>query len=204
MATTYETLLTPATCVASDDDLYKSQGDVRQSPRWKSGLGKRSSGKTDLTSGTAPRDVGKGGPADPADTKKKKAKSSNVVKRAIHKIKKKKSTTHSSSSSQAPPSSGGDIDKTPPKIEDLGIDPRLLEKWMARKELKKQGAVAGEQQPGSRHAATLVVVGLSSGSVAWAKERIRSLSEAHGLALATCLVIAAVAIACTLVLTRCS
>ncbi|CAN0331631.1 unnamed protein product, partial [Hapterophycus canaliculatus] len=91
-----------------------------------------------------------------------------------------------------------------PQVEDLGIDPRLLEKWMARKELRKQGAVAGEHQLASRHAATLVVVGLSSGSLAWTKDRIRSLIQAHGVALAVCLVITAVAMACTLMLSRCS
>lgn len=117
-ATTYETLLTPATCVASDDEVCKSQGDARQSSRrWKGGLGKRSSQtkKLDLTTRTAPtlRKGGSnkdgGGPAEVTD--KKKAKSSNVVKRAIHKMKKKSNMRSSSSSSKVAASShGGEID----------------------------------------------------------------------------------------------
>ena len=75
---------------------------------------------------------------------------------------------------------------------------------MARKELKKQGEVAGEKPVNSRGAATLVVVGLSSGSVAWMKDRIRNLYQTNGVVLAACIVAVAVAIACALVVGRCS
>ena len=91
------------------------------------------------------------------------------------------------------------------QIEDLGIEPRLLEKWKERKELKKQAAAgAGGKPVTSRGAATLVVVGLSSGSLAWTKDRLRQWSRANGLVLAACIIAAAVAIACALVLRRCS
>ena len=90
------------------------------------------------------------------------------------------------------------------QIEELGIEPRLLEKWKERKELKKQAAGAGGKPATSRAAATLVVVGLSSGSLAWTKDRLRQWSRANGLVLAACIIAAAVAIACALILSRCS
>jgi len=74
---------------------------------------------------------------------------------------------------------------------------------MARKELKKQGTVAGEKPATSRRTATLVVVGLSSGSLAWTKDRIRNLCQANGVLLAALIVAPAVAIACALIVGLC-
>lgn len=95
------------------------------------------------------------------------------------------------------------LHETDTQIEELGIDPRLLEKWMARKELRKQGEVVGEK-PDATRTAKLLMKGLSSGSMVWTQERIRSWSRANGVVLAALIVAAAVAMACALILRRCS
>lgn len=91
-----------------------------------------------------------------------------------------------------------------PQIEDLGIDPRLLEKWMVRQELKKNATVTTEKQAASRGAATLVFVGLSSGALVWLEDRVRRWRESHGVVLAACIVAVAVGIACAVIVRRCA
>ncbi|CAM9537336.1 unnamed protein product [Ectocarpus fasciculatus] len=200
------TLLTPATCVASDDGMAMSPEGARHRGRWSGRFRKRSShNDLLLASKTPPPATSSSITSDPADIEKRGAKPSNIIKRAIHKINKKRRRSLPPSQPRSSSSRGAAVDEAPPKIDELGIDPRLLEKWMARKELKKQGAVAGGRPvSASRGTATLVVVGLSSGSLAWTKERIRTWSHSHGVLLALCVLIAAVAIACTLILSRCS
>ncbi|CAM9801827.1 unnamed protein product [Ectocarpus sp. 6 AP-2014] len=201
------TLLTPATCVASDDDMTMSPAGGRHRGRWSGRFGKRSSHKDLLlTSKTPPPATTSSVTSDPAaDIDKRRAKTPNIIKRAVHTINKKRRRSLPPSQSRPSSSRGAAVSEEPPKIDELGIDPRLLEKWKARKELKKQGAVAGGRPvSASRGTATLVMVGLSSGSLVWTKERIRTWSQAHGVLLALCVLIAAVAIACTLILSRCS
>eukprot|EP00752_Nemacystus_decipiens_P011356 g10090.t1 len=185
---THEALLTPATYVGSDDGMRSSpEASARNRGRWKGGLRGHSSASPQLVNS---KGVGNG----PHKVFKTKSKP-NVIKRAIHKIGKK---TKKSSSGTPPSSSSAGVDTTPPKIEELGIEPRLLEKWKERKELKKQAAGAGGKPATSRGTATLVVVGLSSGSLAWTKDRLRQWSQANGLVLAACIIAAAVAIAFTM------
>lgn len=90
------------------------------------------------------------------------------------------------------------------QIEDLGIDPRLLEKWMSRKELQKQLAAAGEAKPNSRGTAALIAIGLSKGSVSWVKDRLCRWKAANGIVLAACIVALAVGLACMVIVRRCS
>ena len=93
------------------------------------------------------------------------------------------------------------------KVEDLGIDPRLLEKWMARKEQKKQLVAAGTgQKPvvATRKTATVLLLGLSAGSVVWLKERALRWRKANGVVLAACIVAVAVGVACALIARRCA
>lgn len=109
----YETLLTPATCAASDEGKLTSPGGARYRGRWRGGLSKNSS-KRHLNAAN-------GGPkvvkvvADKAAEKRPAA--SNVVKRAMHKIS-KKTRRNSSPPSKPPPSAV--VDAAPPKVCAVG------------------------------------------------------------------------------------
>ncbi len=108
---TYETLLTPGTCAASDDGKIPSPEGERNRGRWKGGLSKSSSKRLGA-SGGGPKVV-KVVPGKAEKTKRPAASNVNVVKRAIHKISKK--TRRSSSTPFKPPPSAVD-DTAPPKV----------------------------------------------------------------------------------------
>lgn len=107
---TYETLLTPATYVASDDGMRSSPGaSARHRGGWKSGLRRQQSSPQLLNS------KAKASGVHPPKVLKKKPNTSNVIKRAIHKIG-KKARKSSSSSQPSPSSSSAGVDSTPPKV----------------------------------------------------------------------------------------
>jgi len=105
---TYETLLTPATCAASDDGKIMSPEGARNRGRWGGGLRKHSS-KRHLNASSGGPKVGK----VVADKAEKRPEASNVIKRAVHKIS-KKTRRHSTTPSKPPPSTV--IDAAPPKV----------------------------------------------------------------------------------------
>lgn len=104
---TYETLLTPATYVASDDGMRSSpEASARHRGRWNSGLRKQSSPQLLSSKG-----IGNGdGPHKGNKVVKNRP---NVIKRAMHKIGKK---ARKSSSGTPPPSASAGVDTTPPKV----------------------------------------------------------------------------------------
>lgn len=118
MMSTYETLLTPATYVASDDEVLSSpEAPTRHRGRWKSGLlRKKSSSPQLLNSKASGSNAGK--------EVKKRPTTSNVLKRAIHKIGKK--AKRSSPSHPPPSSSSAGLGFPPPKVRDHCLHPRVV------------------------------------------------------------------------------
>lgn len=90
------------------------------------------------------------------------------------------------------------------QLEDLDIKPSLVEKYLARKEQRKQEGASGEKPAASKGAATLVVIGLSSGSYTWCKGKARIWIESHGVLLAAFVVAVAVGGVCMFFLNHCT
>lgn len=109
---TYENLLTPGTCVGSDDGNSMSPGAARRRRGWSPGLlHKKHSSSPRLT---PPKTTSGVASCVGADVVKKRPKSSNVIKRAIHKIAKKTTKRRHSYSLSSSPAAAGVV--TAPKV----------------------------------------------------------------------------------------
>lgn len=90
------------------------------------------------------------------------------------------------------------------QIDDLDIEPPLLQKYLAKKEHQKKQQEAGEELTVSRSTAMLIFVGLSSGSYLWLERKMHELMIAHGVLVAAFIVAVAVGTTSMFFLSRCA
>lgn len=88
------------------------------------------------------------------------------------------------------------------QIEELDIEPQLLEKYLARKEQSRGRDQPGEQRLVNKSTAMLIFIGLLSGLHQWVQEKTRKLIPIWATLLATFLTTWGVGSVCLFLLNR--